>query len=87
MVSRSDVGFFIAFVIIIGSAIYISLRVKDITPQWSNNVTLVVEVAVGIIVTLVITMITMRHEKIIEKKIDKIKEYVGTVRNFDLQKR
>ena len=86
MVSRRDVGFFIGFAIIIGSAIYISLRVKDIT-EWSTNVTLIIEIAVGVIVTLVITMITMRHEEIIEKKINTIKEYVGTVKNLDLQKR
>lgn len=86
VVTRRDIGFFIGFVVIIGSAIYISLYVKDI-PAWSTNVTLVVEITVGIIVTLVIMMITMRHEEIVEEKINTIKEYVGTIKNLDLQKR
>lgn len=87
MVSRTDVGFLVGFVVIIGGAIHFSLYVKDITPEWPNNVTLVIEVAVGMIVTLVITMIANRHEKTIEDKINKIKEYVSMIKNFDIQKR
>lgn len=70
------------------AAALISLQFKDVSSEeeWPNNVTLITEVAVGLIITLIVLMITKVNELEIEKKITNVLDIVKEQKKIQQEK-
>ena len=80
---RIFVVFLISIVIVFGSFTYFAIENIDIKGEleWSNNATLIAEVGVGIIVTLVVLMIAKRSEQKMDDKITRIESIANSLKN------
>lgn len=68
---RILVGFIIPILVIVGSLAYFALENINVkgNDEWSNNATLIAEIGVGAIITLLVLLVTKLNEIKIEEKI------------------
>lgn len=79
------------YIILTGAILAVFIFLADwsnsIDEQLGNNVTLVVEIAVGILITIAVLWIGKVNEDAIETKIDSIKGYVDTIIRTGLERK
>jgi len=69
-------------------AVFLSLPFRNIpaAEEWSNNITLITEIAVGVVVTLIVLMITKVNELKIEEKITTVLDIVEEQKKIQQEK-
>lgn len=79
--------YFVMIIATVGVTIFLVIHeVMDKPPEISNNITLIAEVCVGIIVTLVVLMISNKNEKSMQEKINRVTKLINLERIKELKK-